>query len=63
MSKQNQIEFHRRKHKEALFLVELEKARLIRKKGEAVIGPENPVFARLVMKEIDAEQRLLNSLK
>lgn len=63
MSKQNQINFHKRKHQEALKAVEVEKNRLIAEKGEAVIGPDNPVFARLVIQEINCEQRLINSYK
>lgn len=63
MSKQNQIYFHKRKHQEALKAVEVEKNRLIAEKGEAVIGPENPVFAKLVIQEIHAEQRLQKSYK
>lgn len=62
MSKQNQVEFHKRKWDEALAAVVAEKDRLIAEKGEAVIGPDNPAFARLVLAEIAAEQRYLNSL-
>lgn len=57
MSKQNQVEFHKRKWQAALEAVRVEKERLIAENGEAVIGPQNPHFANLVMQEIMLEAR------
>lgn len=57
MSRLNQLMFHERKWKEALAAVQVEAQRLIAEKGEAVIGPDNEVFAKLVMQEIACEQR------
>lgn len=57
MSTNHQANFHYKKWQQALEAVGQEADRLRAEKGEVVIGPQNPHFVRLVMHEIDCEQR------
>jgi len=57
MSKTCQANFHYKKWQEALEAVGKEADRLKATKGEAVIGPDNPHFVRLVMHEIACEEK------
>lgn len=57
MNKQKQIDWHYKRWQDALDAVGVEADRLKATKGEAVIGPQNPHFVRLVMHEIDCEMK------
>ena len=57
MVNKHQVNYHYKKWQEALEAVGEEADRLKATKGEAVIGPDNPYFVRLVMHEIECEQR------
>lgn len=64
MAKENQIQFHKSRWDAALNAVEAEKNRLIAEKGEAVIGPQNPTLVKLVLAEMECEEKyrkVLNS--
>jgi len=53
----HQATYHYKKWQEALDAVGAEAERLRATKGEAVIGPQNPKFVRLVIHEIDCEAK------
>lgn len=57
MSINHQANFHYKRWQQALEAVGVEADRLRATKGKAEIGPDNPHFVRLVMHEIDCEQR------
>lgn len=57
MATKHQIDFHYKKWQQALEAVGVEADRLRVEKGEVVIGPQNPNFVRLVIHEIECEQR------
>lgn len=57
MKPNHQAEYHYKKWQEALDAVGKEADHLRTTKGQAVIGPENPKFVKLVIHEIDCEHR------
>ncbi len=52
-----QAVWHYKKWQEALDAVKKEADHLRATKGEAVIGPDNPKFVKLVIQEIDCEAK------